>query len=107
MTLIRPASAAPKRAVREAVVRWCAEARREPLGLAAKGTPRETEQNLTGRLASDHTNRSERSLLAYIIAGHIRTPMPNGRAPTENTATTESVPTSITVTRPDGVLDAT
>ena len=43
----------------------------------------------------------------YIDPGHIRIPIPSGRTPTENTAITEFVPASTTVTIPDGVFDAT
>src|SRR5215216_1858769 len=43
----------------------------------------------------------------YIFVGHIRTPIPSGCTPTENTPITEFVPTSITVTRPACVFEAT
>jgi hypothetical protein len=42
----------------------------------------------------------------YIDLGHIRIPIPSGRTPTDNTATTEFVPASTTVTIPDVVFDA-
>jgi hypothetical protein len=88
-TPIHPIRARRRTCCRNATSRWGKTVERE---LTSRGTT-----CVAPRIANQD----------YIGLGHIRIPMPNGRAPTENTATMELVATSITLTCPAGVFEAT